>query len=208
MGDFNDLLNISDKRGAHDHPNWLFSGFRSAVMDSGLQDLPLQGYPFTWSRSRGKPTGVEERLDRCLVNTSWLGLFPNAMLKNITTPISDHTAILLHTSLPGVMASKKRFRFENKWLSEAELPDLIQNYWTNRQGMSIIDHLSSTAEALSSWSKSLNETMRRDKKDCEAEIERYEYSTDAMGIERLLEAKKKLGNILLKEEIYWKQRAK
>lgn len=44
LGDFNDLLNQSDKRGRVDHPNWLLVSFRSAVMDSGLLDLSMSGY--------------------------------------------------------------------------------------------------------------------------------------------------------------------
>lgn len=50
IGDFNDLLNLSDKRGSVEHPNWLFWGFREAGADCNLIGLPLTGYPFTWSR--------------------------------------------------------------------------------------------------------------------------------------------------------------
>lgn len=52
LGDFNDLLNVEDKIGRVDHPQWLFDGFRSAVGDCNLVDLHLEGYPFTWWRSR------------------------------------------------------------------------------------------------------------------------------------------------------------
>ncbi|XP_073041827.1 uncharacterized protein [Primulina eburnea] len=55
MGDFNDLLSSEDKRGGAEHPAWLYRGFREVVDDCSLQDLPLEGYPFTW--------------ERCVVNT-------------------------------------------------------------------------------------------------------------------------------------------
>jgi hypothetical protein len=47
MGDFNDMLSSEDKRGGVAQPQWLIRGFREAVQDSGLIDLPMDGYPFT-----------------------------------------------------------------------------------------------------------------------------------------------------------------
>jgi hypothetical protein len=69
IGDFNDLLSQEDKRGIHPHPNWLCSGFRQAVNDCDLSDNYLDGYPFTWVKSRGKPHMIEERLDRAMATT-------------------------------------------------------------------------------------------------------------------------------------------
>lgn len=64
VGDFNDLLCQDDKRGLHEHTQWLFSGFRQASSDCNLIDLPMVGYPYTWVRFKGRPNCVEERLDR------------------------------------------------------------------------------------------------------------------------------------------------
>ena len=58
IGDMNDLLEESDKKGNVEHPAWLFRRFRDAVLDYGLIDIPLASYPFTWERDaklgRGK----------------------------------------------------------------------------------------------------------------------------------------------------------
>lgn len=75
IGDFNDLLTSDDKRGRVAHPQWLFRGFREAVTDCNLVDLPLIGYKFTWFKSRGSSDMVEERLDRAMGNPSWHGRF-------------------------------------------------------------------------------------------------------------------------------------
>ena len=64
----NDLLEESDKKGNVEHPSWLFRGFRDAVLDCGLIDIPLAGYPFTWERGKRTPNWVEEKLDRCLAS--------------------------------------------------------------------------------------------------------------------------------------------
>ena len=52
MGDFNDLLTQSKKRGRLMHPNYLIQGFREAVEYYGLRDLGMEGYSFTWEKSK------------------------------------------------------------------------------------------------------------------------------------------------------------
>jgi len=54
IGDFNDIMDDSEKRGRATRPRWLINGFRQAVLDSGISDVPLEGYPFTWFKSLGK----------------------------------------------------------------------------------------------------------------------------------------------------------
>ncbi|XP_073051725.1 uncharacterized protein [Primulina eburnea] len=60
IGDYNDMLSTEDKRGRVEHPPWLLSGFREAIEDSNLTDIPLLGHQFTWERSRGSENFVEE----------------------------------------------------------------------------------------------------------------------------------------------------
>lgn len=52
IGDFNDLLSQEEKRGRVERPQWLIDGFRNTVLDCNLTDIPLEGYPFTWAKSR------------------------------------------------------------------------------------------------------------------------------------------------------------
>lgn len=208
MGDFNDLLNISDKRGEVDHPNWLFNGFRKAVSNSGLIDLQLIGHQYTWSRRLGTPFSVEERLDRGMVNMACMSLFPNITLRNIHAPISDHSPILLNTEDSFEPRKHRRFRFENKWLKEPDLPNVVRDCWKNLEGINILERLTATSESLMVWAQHIEAEFRRNKRDCERNIERLQSAEDENSIKLLMETKKKLAEILLKEEIYWKQRAK
>ncbi|MCI77735.1 endonuclease/exonuclease/phosphatase family protein, partial [Trifolium medium] len=43
MGDFNDILAPSEKKGRNERAPWLINGFRSAVLDSGLVDVHMEG---------------------------------------------------------------------------------------------------------------------------------------------------------------------
>jgi hypothetical protein len=96
LGDFNDIMDASVKRGRNFRPNWLINGFRQAVIETGLVDVPVEGYPFTWFKSLGTPRAVEERLDRALANNEWFNLFLTATLENLVAPSSDHYPILLN----------------------------------------------------------------------------------------------------------------
>ncbi|KAJ6939989.1 hypothetical protein NC651_006219 [Populus alba x Populus x berolinensis] len=60
MGGYNDMLCAEEKRGRVLHPNSLFQGFREAVEDCKLTDIPLIGYPFTWERGRGTAEWIQE----------------------------------------------------------------------------------------------------------------------------------------------------
>ena len=51
FGDFNDILDVNEKRGRNIRPQWLINGFRQAVLDSSLSDIPVEGHLFTWFRS-------------------------------------------------------------------------------------------------------------------------------------------------------------
>ncbi|XP_058764159.1 uncharacterized protein LOC131637577 [Vicia villosa] len=95
IGDFNDLLSQDDKRGLHTHPNWLCRGYQEVVAECDLMDVPLEGYPFTWIKSRGAAHMIEERLDMSLADPGWLHLFPVAKLTNLVATHSDHSPILL-----------------------------------------------------------------------------------------------------------------
>ena len=98
IGDFNDLLHNSEKRGRCQHPNWKLQGFRAAVSDSGLVDLGMEGYQYTCERSRGTVDWVEERLNRALVSSTWLSLFSKASVVSLEVMCSDHLPIFLDPS--------------------------------------------------------------------------------------------------------------
>ncbi|XP_057785551.1 uncharacterized protein LOC131003090, partial [Salvia miltiorrhiza] len=140
-GDFNDLLDPGDKRGRVDHPNWLFSGFRSAIMDCGLSDIPLTGHQYTWSRGLGTAHSVEERLDRGMATSAWKLLYPDATLMPLSVPISDHVPLLLWCKGVAAPLVSRRFRFENKWCLQPDFPKIVRDCWTNLHGVSVTEKL-------------------------------------------------------------------
>jgi hypothetical protein len=100
-------------------------GFRQAISDCNLTDIPLEGHPFTWVKSLGTPHVIEERLDRAMASTSWLHLFPTVRLSNLLTSHLDHSPILLQCCPTIRVRFNGSFRFENKWLKEPDLEETV-----------------------------------------------------------------------------------
>jgi hypothetical protein len=153
IGDFNDLLSQVDKRGTLPHPNWLCNGFRSAVSDCDLTDIYLEGYPYTWVKSEGTLNVIEERLDRAMANSEWITLNPNAKLLNIIASHSDHSPILLHTTPESQNWSNYTFRFENSWLKEEDVEEVVEEGWGRRREVDILTRVERCANKLKKWGR-------------------------------------------------------
>lgn len=64
FGEFNEILQLTEKTGKQDMSVYAVNEFREAVKFCSLIDLRCKGSPFTWSNRRFGPHLVEERLDR------------------------------------------------------------------------------------------------------------------------------------------------
>ncbi|GAU26741.1 hypothetical protein TSUD_317390 [Trifolium subterraneum] len=166
IGDFNDLLSQADKKGIHPHPNGLCMGFRQAVSDCDLTDIPIKGHPFTWIKSRGTPHVIEERLDRAMASTSWLQLFPQVRLTNLLASHSDHSPILLQCKPIIRTHINHSFRFENSWLKEPDLEDVVVEGWGGRENLEVIDRVTICANKLQRWGKKKRIRFKEEIDEC------------------------------------------
>ena len=208
LGDFNDLLHSSEKQGKHAHSNWKMHGFRKAVTDSGLSDLGMSGYQFTWERSRGSEDWVEERLDRALASDSWFHLFPKAKVSSLEASCSDHLPILLDRN-PVVNSSRiKKFRFENNWLREADCIAIVKGSWSSSVGMPIQSQIEACGSALSRWGNHCSRDFRARLLDCKKKMVSLRGNRDSASVECFFEARKRYNELLHSHETFWKQRAK
>ena len=208
MGDFNDLLEESDKWGKHPHPRHLMEGFRKAIDDSFLVEAKLQGGNFTWEKSRGKPEWVKERLDRCFATQEWWNLFPLCKLSVHHVPVSDHDPILL--DLLNVSFPKKifRFRFENTWLRETNFRKEVSEFWLAMPAINILPKLISVSSFMARWGRNFFHKFRDEVRIQNEVLTNLAERTDLEGVQQYFIEKEKLYELLMQEETYWKQRAK
>ncbi|CAJ2628079.1 unnamed protein product [Trifolium pratense] len=209
LGDFNDILLPSEKKGRNDRAPWLINGFRSAVLDSGLVDIHMEGYPFTWFKSLGTFRAVEERLDRALANDAWFQKFPTAILENLPAPASDHYPILLVREPENrISRIRSRFKFENAWLVDPDFSDFVSNRWLSYGDHQVLKKLDMCASDLTIWNKNHFQRLRRDIDTCRKKIEQLRSKVNSENVNYFNSLRQRMSQLLVQEDAYWRQRAK
>jgi hypothetical protein len=208
MGDFNDMLSEEDKRGGTPQPHWLIRGFREAVQDSGLIDLPMDGYPFTWTKGRRVLNPTEERLDRAMATQSWLDEFPQFKFINAIADRSDHSPILLRLLNVDRVFKPRVFKFENAWLEEKELDAVVKGAWHRDGYAPLISKLKSCTKDLEDWGSKLRSRFKKLIAEYRREMEQNQDSTNELCNHIYQEARENLSKVLKQDEDYWKQRSK
>ena len=94
-GDYNELLDNSEKEGGP--PRWegSFVAFRSFVTQAGLWDVPFSENSLSWCGVRYNYL-IHSRLDRAMANCSWSEMFPAAHCKYLRFEGSDHIPLITY----------------------------------------------------------------------------------------------------------------
>ena len=71
LGDFNKILNSTEKQGRFPKSHRLMEAFRSTLLHCGLIDLGYRSNIFTWRNGRPGDAFVQERLDRAYATLDW-----------------------------------------------------------------------------------------------------------------------------------------
>ncbi|KAL5555276.1 hypothetical protein UlMin_037512 [Ulmus minor] len=135
-GDFNEILDVSEKFGGREKPQCGIDNFRRSIDLCHLIDLGFEGDGyFTWSNGQ-----VFERLDRFFGNHSWLETFPIHKVKHLDFFCSDHRPIMLAfgNNASGRKCGKVRrgscFHFEHAWCEDPGCGDIINSSWLGSFG--------------------------------------------------------------------------
>ena len=196
IGDFNDLLTQSEKRGQLMHPYYLIQGFREAVEFCGLRDMGMEGYPFTWEKSRGAFNWIEERLDRAMSTQRWSTLFDTACVYNLETISFDHSALLLDF-LEKKVSRRRRFHFENAWIKEEDYRHLVGVSWSHG-GRSIAE----CGHDLRVWGEEKRLLFKNKIKECKRRMKELKFKRDGVSLQRFKEVSSEYSSILDQQEDY------
>ncbi|XP_074288026.1 uncharacterized protein LOC141613185 [Silene latifolia] len=98
---------------------WQINDFREAVDACGLQDVPWEGYNFSWDNDQVGEPNRQCMLDKAMCSSSWIDKFPYAQLTYMDREWSDHAPIKLCLNKRDSGGKKKRgFKFEQIWVGE------------------------------------------------------------------------------------------
>lgn len=129
IGDFNETLASSEHSRAQDYSSDQ-SGmrcFQEAVNDCSVMDLPYTGAFFTWWNKRVEDP-IGKKLDRALINQSWLNTYPQAAVHFEAGGISDHARCFVRLS-GAVNEARKPFRFFNYLADHKDFLPTIKEVW-------------------------------------------------------------------------------
>ncbi|KAH9776449.1 putative reverse transcriptase/RNA-dependent DNA polymerase [Citrus sinensis] len=218
FGDFNEVLHPGEKRGGNDRNVKLINDFSEALRDCDLKDVGFKGYPFTWSNGRYGQGFVEERLDKFVCNKKWSEIFVDGEVSNLDTWFSDHCPVLMevHERNEGMIHDgrhRSRIHYEDMWSSYDECKEIIKEEWRlfgNWRSENPVQVFRNSAKKsmarLLYWSK--GEFRRWEKKLEELRVQLQGLKLRKVQFENGVEIKKvekQIQNILIEEEIYWKQ---
>ncbi|GJZ15606.1 RNA-directed DNA polymerase, eukaryota [Tanacetum coccineum] len=125
MGDFNEVRSIDERLGSvFNHSS--ARSFNHFISSSGLVDVKLEGYSFTWSLP---PATKMSKLDRFLVSEGIISLFPSLTSICLDRHLSDHRPILLReiNSDYGPIP----FRFYHSWFKWDGFDDMVEHTWNS-----------------------------------------------------------------------------
>ncbi|OIT19367.1 hypothetical protein A4A49_42072, partial [Nicotiana attenuata] len=127
-GDFNVITSIEEKIGGIPYHINKSLELISMIEDCGLTDLGYYGPRCTWSNGRGPCSIVWKRLDRGLVNDSWLASNPATTITHLASVGSDHSPLLMELNVR-TNNSIKYFKFLNCWTENDSFLPLVQEVW-------------------------------------------------------------------------------
>ncbi|GJX74901.1 RNA-directed DNA polymerase, eukaryota [Tanacetum coccineum] len=123
MGDFNEVRFKEERRGS----GFNQSGarvFNQFITSSGIVDVKLEGFSFTWSH----PSATKmSKLDRFLISDGIISLFPSITALCLDRHLSDHRSILLRDIQ--LDFGPTPFWFYHSWFSYDGFDEMVEQNW-------------------------------------------------------------------------------
>ncbi|WKA01530.1 hypothetical protein VitviT2T_019810 [Vitis vinifera] len=188
--------------------------FDSFIRECELLNPPLRNASFTWSNMQESP--VCKRLDRFLYSNEWGLLFPKGLQEALIRRTSDHWPIVMDTN--PFMWGPTPFRFENMWLQHTNFKENLRDWWSGFQGNGWEGHkfmrrLQYVKAKLKEWNKFSFGELKEKKKSILNDLANFDAIEQEGGLnpdllsQRALR-KGELEELILREEIHWRQKAK
>ncbi|KAI0519364.1 hypothetical protein KFK09_006808 [Dendrobium nobile] len=153
IGDFNCCRFASEKLGGSDINQAALFDFNSMIFNNCLLDLQSIGCKFTWYNQR-QDNPIHIKLDRVLVNDSWLNSYPDSFCSFQSPSCSDHSPILLLSGTQN--QSRHRFLFKNYWTK-------LDEYWSLLAEILFLPHSGNPLANLCNSLRSLKQKIKAQK---------------------------------------------
>uniref|UniRef100_A0A803QFT1 Reverse transcriptase domain-containing protein n=1 Tax=Cannabis sativa TaxID=3483 RepID=A0A803QFT1_CANSA len=208
IGDMNNVLSQTVKKGGRPYPNWLLQGFQDVLSSCNLIDMDMEGYPYTWERGKGTANCIEIRLDRALVSPTWMDNFQDAKLVNYEISTSDHSPLFLDPIMRTVAATRRKFKFENAWLREPMCRTIVESAWSSTNDQPLTSKITHCSTVLAEWGKDITGNFQQRIAASKKKLKSLKRRRDECSIQMYQEEKKHLFETFTQKEVFWRQRSK
>ncbi|KAM7469396.1 hypothetical protein LguiA_007579 [Lonicera macranthoides] len=188
--------------------------FDNFIKEAELRDIAMYNLDFTWSNMRERLAC--SRLNRFLFTSGWEDSVQLVRQEALVRATSDHCPIILDTNC--FKWGPTPFRFENMWLRNKEFCGKFKEWWESSvhqgwEGYKFMMKLGDVKREVRKWNKEVFGDIRIEKfailRRIE-ELDKIDYSSRLNEDERLERGalRRKLEELLVKEEVSWHQKAK
>ncbi|KAK1282596.1 hypothetical protein QJS10_CPB22g00515 [Acorus calamus] len=125
-GDFNEVRFSHEKIGGRGAYTRRMARFNECISDCHLQDLKALGSHFSWSNQQ--QFRIACKLDRILVNLTWLVSNANSFVQYLAQGLSDHTALKVSVQ-PSIPSGPRPFKYFQAWESHSQFSAVISRAW-------------------------------------------------------------------------------
>ncbi|KAL2231099.1 UNVERIFIED_CONTAM: hypothetical protein Sindi_1704300 [Sesamum indicum] len=126
-GDFNAVRDLSEICGASGDIHMAMEEFNICIQNAGLLPLPMQGEWYTGHNCSANPRNLWKRLDRMLINDTWMDRFSTSFYTSLTPRTSDHSPLVLYGDNRQHYGGM--FRFDNYLALSPEFIPSVQQVW-------------------------------------------------------------------------------
>ncbi|KAL8545034.1 hypothetical protein ACS0TY_005295 [Phlomoides rotata] len=184
IGDFNAIREESEGVGRSRYwDRGEMEKFNDFIERSDLVEVQLVGRRFTWYRPDGT---CKSKLDRLLVNSTWLNNWSGSILRGGKRSLSDHVPIYIEGSKKDW--GPRPFKFFNQWIQHPSYKGLVEKVWSSslKQGWAgfvIKEKLKELKMELKEWSTTTFKGMDRRIEEKNDELERLDILDDTFGLD-------------------------
>ncbi|KAK4392729.1 hypothetical protein Sango_2050700 [Sesamum angolense] len=208
-GDFNNVLS-PDERSRGSAPSGIaMSDFHDAIADYALVDAGYVGSPYTWYSRR-----LRQRLDRVLISSCWMTVFPKMQVAHLELSRSDHRGLLVEAECT-VERKVSSFCFQHMWTTHSKFLGVVCRNWqypTVGSGMMRLQQkLTRLKHCLKEWNKTVFGNVFDNVAAAERGLKEADEAYDQDPCDRTLVERNRCSaemvQVLAQNEAFWRQKA-
>ncbi|XP_041015535.1 uncharacterized protein LOC121258175 [Juglans microcarpa x Juglans regia] len=179
--------------------------FNEFIESCGLIDMKSDGSKFSWCNGQGGLVRSWSKLDRSLVNSLAVELFPDAIVHYLPRTTSDHAPLMIHLKPVALHYGPSAFKFQQMWVSHVEFKKVVIDTWNGSSGemglFGLAGKLKRMKVVLKDWNVRVFGKMDAHISELEQRIESLEIQLQNMFSEEI-----ELDMLVAREELaFWTQ---